>query len=314
MNIKVGVVGLGAIGKTHAKILKNLGAEVAVYDIRLDAAKHASSELSLEYCSSLDELLSKVDAVYVCTPPFTHEEVIKRACEEEKHIFCEKPLCVTVEEAERIVDYVKKSGILFMMGFVLRFFPVYNKVKELSEKVGRIVNAWFFDIRPPYIKGIGGWRTKRKLNAGLFEQTVHEVDIIRWIVGEPVSVYCMGGRYVIEEFDYEDNMVYAMKTSKGALVTLISSITAKASSRDLGIVGTEGTILVRGGEIYFNENKVECRQWRPYEKEDKYFLECIEKGEKPFVNEIDGYRAQVINDASLKSMIERREIAIKYKY
>ena len=314
MDIKVGVVGLGAIGRSHAKILKKLGAEVAVYDIRIDAAKQVSSELGLEYCSSLDELLGKVDAIYVCTPPFTHEEVIKRACEKGKHVFCEKPLCITVEEAERIVSYVRSAGILFMMGFVLRFSPLYSKVKDLTEKIGSVINAWFFDIRPPYVRGVGGWRTKRKLNAGLFEQTVHEIDIIRWLVSDPVSVYCMGGRYVIKEFDYEDNMVYAMKTSKGALVTLISSITAKAPSRDLGIVGTEGTILVRGGEIYFNEKRVECEQWSPYEKEDKYFLECIDKGEKPFINEIDGYRAQVINDASLKSMIEKREIAIKYKY
>ena len=314
MGIKVGVVGLGAVGRNHAKILKSLGAEVAAYDVRVDAARQVSSELGLEYCSSLDALLRRVDAVYVCTPPFTHREVIKRACEEGKHIFCEKPLCVTVEEAESIVGYVRKSGVLFMMGFVLRFFPVYSRVKELSEKIGRIINAWFFDVRPPYVRGVGGWRTKRRLNAGLFEQTVHEIDVIRWIVGEPVSVYCMGGRYAIMDFDYEDNMVYAMRTRENALVTLISSITARASSRDLGIVGSEGTILVRGSEVYFNESRVECGQWNPYEKEDEYFLKCVEKGEKPFVNEVDGYRAQVVNEASLKSLEEGREVVVEYKY
>ena len=296
-DIKIGVIGVGGAGKYHSNILKKLCKEVYVYDIRSDIAQKVANELRVKVCKSLDELLRIVDAAYVCTPPYTHEEVIKRICEEGKHIFCEKPLCVTVKEAERIVNYVKKSGVLFMMGFVLRFTGIATKVKELIEKgnLGDIINAWFFDVRPPYVLGIGGWRTRRKYNGGIFEQTVHEIDLIRWLVGEPATVYAVGGNYVLKEFDYEDNIVYLMKMKNNAITTLISSISAKDGLRDYGIVGSNGTIIVKGSSIYFNRSEITYTKWDPFEREDEYFIKCVKEGTRPFVNEIDGYRAQVLS-------------------
>lgn len=315
-NVNVGVVGVGGVGAHHTAILKGMCKFVGIYDIREDIRKEVSQKFNVHEFKSLEELLEHVDVVFICTPPFTHADIIELVAEEGKHIFCEKPLSVTVKDAERVVKVVNKSGVLFMMGFVLRFHPLYVKVKELLDRgvIGRIVNAWFFDVRGPFRRGVGSWRLKRELNSGVFEQVVHEIDLIRWTIGEPSSVFATSNRLVLNDIDYEDNMIYAFKMKDRSIVTLISSICSKSSVRDLGIIGSKGTLLVNKREIFVNDECVEYARWNAGEREDSYFLNCVERGIKPMVDEIDGYRAQVIGEAALKSTSLGKEVKVEYKY
>lgn len=315
-NVSVGVVGVGGVGAHHAMILKGICEFVGVYDIREDIRKTVSQRLGIREFQSLEELLKHVDAVFICTPPFTHASLIEVIAEEGKHIFCEKPLSVNVNDAEQVVKTVDKSGIIFMMGFVLRFHPLYARIKELLDQgtIGSVVNAWFFDVRGPFRKGVGSWRLRREFSSGIFEQIVHEVDLIRWIIGEPSRVFALSNKLVLQDTDYEDNIVYLLKMRNSSIVTLISSICSKSRVRDLGIVGSQGTLIAKEGKIFLNDQLVEYEKWNAVKREDIYFLSCVQKGLKPTVNEIDGYRAQVIGEAALKSIALEKEVAIEYKY
>ncbi|RLE72623.1 MAG: hypothetical protein DRJ45_01530 [Thermoprotei archaeon] len=315
-DLNVGVIGVGGVGSHHVAILKDICRFVGIYDIRKEARKNVAEKLDVKEFKSLKDLLKSVDVVFISTPPFTHLNLIKKIAEEGKHIFCEKPLSVNADEAERAVKIVRKNGIIFMMGFVLRFHPLYVKIKEILDKniLGDIVNAWFLDVRAPFRYGAGSWRLKRTLNSGIFEQTVHEIDVIRWLMGEPMKIFAFSNRLVLKDIDYEDNMVYLLKMENNSIVTLISSICSKSNTRDAGIVGSKGTLLVKENKIFLNNQPIEYEKWNAFRREDTYFLNCIQCDVKPAVNEIDGYRAQVIGEMAQKSASSGKELIIRYRY
>ena len=318
-SVRVGIVGVGGVGRHHAAVLKGLEprVSVAVYDVREDVRRLVSGELGVDECDSLESLVKSVDAVLVCTPPHTHPQIIELAAEEGKHVFCEKPLAADLEGAERAVRAIRRHGVLMMMGFVLRFNPLYVRAKELLDEgaIGDVAMAWFLDVRGPFRTKGSRWRLLRRCGSGIFEQVVHDVDAMRWLLGEPETVYAAGSRMVLRDVDYEDAVTYLMRMRGGFTATLVAAICSKKSgSRDFGIVGSEGTLMRRGGGLYLNDEPVECGDWNPFEREDAYFVECVRRGERPEVNEVDGYRAQAIGEAALLSLALGREVRVEYKY
>ncbi|RLE75859.1 MAG: hypothetical protein DRJ56_05065, partial [Thermoprotei archaeon] len=159
------------------------------------------------------------------------------------------------------------------------------------------------------------WRLLRRCGSGIFEQVVHDVDAMRWLLGEPETVYAAGSRMVLRDVDYEDAVTYLMRMRGGFTATLVAAICSKKSgSRDFGIVGSEGTLMRRSSGLYLNDEPVGCGDWNPFEREDAYFVECVRRGERPEVNEVDGYRAQAIGEAALLSLALGREVRVEYKY
>jgi len=141
--IKIAIVGAGFIGEIHANAYKEIdGAEiVAVVDKSMEKGKKLAQNINAEYYEDLDNLLEirDIDCVDICVPTFLHHDMVLKAAARNKHIFCEKPLALTLKDAEKMVGAVKDKETKSMVGHELRFWPEYVKAKEIleSEELGK---------------------------------------------------------------------------------------------------------------------------------------------------------------------------------
>jgi len=188
--IKVAVAGLGRIGKIHLKNLCRNFSEIkviAVMDV-LDESKAIADEFNVPvFVKTYEELLAvpELDAVLICSPTDTHADYVVRAAKAGKQIFCEKPLDLSLERVQEVLEIVKETGVKLMLGFNRRFDPEFRKVKELvlNDAIGdpQIIKITSRDPGPPPVSYI-------KVSGGMFlDMTIHDFDMARYISGKQVK-------------------------------------------------------------------------------------------------------------------------------
>ena len=136
--VRVCAIGTGRAGMIHARnISKNMsdGELVGIMDKDEEAAKKSAKELGVDYYTDMDEMLKDADfdAVTIATPTFTHADIVVKAAENGKHVFCEKPLAITLEEADRMKKAVEDAGVTFQIGFMRRYDEGFQEAKEKIE-------------------------------------------------------------------------------------------------------------------------------------------------------------------------------------
>ncbi len=196
----VAVVGVGKLGRRHAENLKRRIPEaqlVAVADIDGRVALQVATELEVEHSyNALDGLLERrdVQAIVIASPSKFHGELIQAAAKAGKHVFCEKPLALTLEQGDAALAAVNKAGVQLQIGFMRRFDPAYAAAKKRIEAG---------DIGDPIIfKSVG--RDKHPPPRSFFENgvngtifsdaAIHDFDLARWMMGdEIVEVHTFAG-------------------------------------------------------------------------------------------------------------------------
>lgn len=204
--IKIGIIGWGFMGRTHAHALRAMPlfypgagfrAEIAgICSRRLEKAREAAEELNVPYYTDdYRQLLvrEEIDAVSVCTPNALHEEIALAALKAGKHLYIDKPLADTAQGARRIADQAKKSGVFTRMVFNNRYLPVTLRARELVDQgcigrvlsfEGRYLHSGSIDPNKPI-----GW--KQTLQGGvLLDLGSHVLDLITWLCGYPEAVFC----------------------------------------------------------------------------------------------------------------------------
>ena len=204
--IKIGIMGWGFMGRTHAHALRAMPlfypgagfrAEIAgICSRRLEKAREAAEELNVPYYTDdYRQLLAReeIDAVSVCTPNALHEEIALAALKAGKHLYIDKPLADTAQGARRIADQAEKSGVFTRMVFNNRYLPVTLRARELVDQ-GRIGRVLSFEGRYLHSGSIDpnkpiGW--KQTLQGGvLLDLGSHVLDLITWLCGYPEAVFC----------------------------------------------------------------------------------------------------------------------------
>ena len=204
--IKIGIIGWGFMGRTHAHALRAMPlfypgagfrAEIAgICSRRLLTAREAAEELNVPYYTDdYRQLLAReeIDAVSVCTPNALHEEIALAALKAGKHLYIDKPLADTAQGARRIADQAEKSGVFTRMVFNNRYLPVTLRARELVDQ-GRIGRVLSFEGRYLHSGSIDpnkpiGW--KQTLQGGvLLDLGSHVLDLITWLCGYPEAVFC----------------------------------------------------------------------------------------------------------------------------
>jgi predicted dehydrogenase len=197
--IRIGLVGCGHIGTVHAYVLQQLAqakvvdaALVATFDADPDRAARVARHHGGDPAASLADLVADVDVVWVCTWTAAHLEAVELAVSAGRPVFCEKPLGPTLVEAERVADLLGR--VPHQVGLVLRWSPVFQRAADLitNGDFGRPLAAVLRDDQYFPIQGFYGstWR-KDVVHAGggtLIEHSIHDVDVLRWLLGDPVSV------------------------------------------------------------------------------------------------------------------------------
>jgi myo-inositol 2-dehydrogenase/D-chiro-inositol 1-dehydrogenase len=222
--LRMGVLGVGRIGRMHADLLSRQvpGATVAgVYDADPDAAQAAEAPAF----DGLDELLAEVDAVAICSTTETHADLIVAAARAGKAIFCEKPISLELAEVDRALAAVAEAGVPFQIGFNRRFDPAHAAVRDAVVRgdVGEphLVRISSRDPEPPpleYVRGSGGI---------FLDMTIHDFDMARFVTGsEVVEVFARGAVRIDPAFGEVDDVDTALVTlvhANGCLTAIDNS-------------------------------------------------------------------------------------------
>lgn len=206
-NIKIGLLGFGAMGKTHAYSVSNLPyfcgklpfkAQIAgLYSRRYEHALEASQLYGFgRTARSEDELIydSEIDVIDICTPNINHYETLKKAIAAGKDVYCEKPLCINAAQAEEIAKAAAQKGVIGGMVFNNRHLPATMRAKELINegRIGRILSFRICYLHSGCASHDApiGWKQDRNICGGgvLFDLGSHIIDMLVWLCGGIASV------------------------------------------------------------------------------------------------------------------------------
>lgn len=336
--VKVGIAGLGRLGKVHAGNLafKIPNAELtAACSIMPAELTYAQEVLGVkEVYSDYREMLAKadIDAVAIITTSGEHCWQIEAALDAGKHVFSDKPLGVNVEEckiAEKAVE--RHPELAFFLGFMRRFDPSYAYAKKKIEEgaIGTPYMVKATGIDPEAM--VDGAIKFAATSGGIFiDMAIHDIDLMRWFLGsDPVEVYATGSTFKHPEFKAagDDETGVAMyKCENGAVGFVHVGRTAPHGYHvETEIVGTEGSIRVSPVPaknlcmIYNNQGAVqECVSGFPerfaesYRLEMEEFINCVQNNTKPEVTVYDGTKSTQIGFATTEAYRQGGIVKIEY--
>ena len=246
--VRVGVLGVGRIGRMHAELLARQvpGARVtAVFDTLAAAASEVAGELGVERADSAPELMASddIDAVAICTSTDTHAELLVTAAAAGKAIFCEKPVSLDLAEVDRALDAVSAAGVPFQIGFNRRFDPGHASVAAAvqSGRIGlpHLAHITSRDPAPPPLEYV-------RRSGGLFlDMTIHDFDMARFVTGsEVVEVFARGAVRIdpqVAEAGDIDTALISLVHENGCLTAIDNSRQARYGyDQRVEVFGSEG--------------------------------------------------------------------------
>ncbi len=206
--MNIGIIGFGAMGRTHAFAIdslpyfyKDLSFEAKLGGIftRTPATREAvAREFGFaKVYSSEDEMISDpdIDIIDITSPNIAHFEAIKKACAAGKHIYCEKPLCITEDEAKEAVRLVKDAGVIAQIVFNNRFMSPVMRAKQLIDegRLGRIISfrSAYLHASCTDLNKNAGWKQNRDICGGgvLFDIGSHAIDLVYHLCGDFKNIY-----------------------------------------------------------------------------------------------------------------------------
>lgn len=321
--IRFAVLGLGRLGYWHAENLSQRVKDaelVAVVDPMEGRAEQVARELGVaKWSKNPVEIMEdpNIDAIAIVTPTSTHAEMITLAANHQKHIFTEKPITQTLQEADKVIEAIRQNKVLCQVGFMRRFDPSYVEAKRRIE-AGDIG-------QPLYFKGMtrdGGTPPPEfiKHSGGLYlDFSIHDYDTARFFMGaEVTSVTALGSvvhnQYVAEFNDVDQALTYLTFDSGAAADIEASRNAYYGYDIRAEIIGTEGAIHV-GGSMQHHDVKILKNNGATYNiipdfptqflnaylYEMVSFVESLRNNERPKVDEVDGKLALEIAVAATQS-------------
>jgi predicted dehydrogenase len=329
--IRWGVIGSGGIAKRRTipeGILNANNAELAVVCSR-DAKKNeeTAKQFSAKAACTIEELLkADIEAVYIGTPVHQHLEQTRLAAAAGKHVFCEKPLGLTVAEAEAMITACRKAKVNLGTAFMMRYHSQHQAAKKLivEGKLGKPVFAraqisfWY----PPIP---GAWRQNPAEGGGgaLIDLAGHCLDLFEMFFGPITGVSCMVNR-TIQDYASEDSGVILARFANGALATVDTffCIPDNGSKNRLELYGSQGSILAQGtisqgaaGEMTaflegVGETKIAPAPVNMYRAEIEDFSQALLDGRDTTESAQAGLRSQKLLAACYESAHNGREISV----
>ena len=316
--LRVGVIGCGAMGTHLANQCASLpNAEViAMCDIVRERADKLAEAFKAKSFTKYKSLLKKgdVDAVIVATPNNSHAKITIDSARAGKHIFCEKPMALTLKECDAMIAAAKKAGVMLMVGQVLRLFPVFWRTKQIiaSGELGKPFGMFVQRTGQADAFRHKTWRGYRKSCGGLLlEINAHELDFMRFILGEATEVYAQMGNFCSPESEIEDLAFVTIKFASRAIAILHSSTAVSIGEYRNTIQCAEGTLTNGGfgGPIQYQRNggevvtieASEIEKPEPYQDELASFVNTITTGSPMVFDARDGRAAVELALAAYRS-------------
>jgi len=322
----MGIIGSGGMGSHLASMCLSVpGTKVlAAFDLMEENAKSLALKLNCDYYTRIDDLLgrSDIDAVIVATPNHTHPEYSVAALSAGKHVFCEKPMALRLVDCDRMIRAAEGSGLTLMIGHVMRFYPGCSYLKRAITD-GELGQPIVCDVTRAGWVEVGSWgkswrRSKELCNNSLFESTIHEIDLVRWFMGDVGSVMGYGFNFSHPELDYDDCTIAALKFKSGALGTLESGYAFRLGDHRVKINGTVGAAqldfetstvgIVAKDKAKRTEPLIAGMD--PVAVELQHYVDCLSSGREPITGGREGRGAVEIATAINRSADTGRKVSL----
>jgi predicted dehydrogenase len=188
--IKIGVLGAGHLGKIHIRLLKEIDKFqlVGFYDANPESAKLVENEFGIKSFATIDELLNEVDAVDIVTPTITHYECASKAIKKSKHLFVEKPVTNTIEEAKSLMGLAKEANVKVQVGHVERFNPAFLAGQSFCS------NPMFIETHR-----LAQFNPRGTDVSVVLDLMIHDIDIILSVVKSNIKRISASGVAVVSE-------------------------------------------------------------------------------------------------------------------
>lgn len=333
-----GIIGAGMISHIHAMAIQAIpGANVTgVYNINKTKADQFAEKHNCKSFATIEEMANHpdIDVVCVCTPSGLHLEPALACIAAGKHCIIEKPLEITLERCDAIIEAAEKKGVKVAVIFNSRFYEASQLIKCTIEesRFGNLVlgDAYVKWHRSDAYYKSSPWRGTWKLDGGgaLMNQGIHSVDLLQWYMGPVTSVQAFSANRQHKNIEVEDTVVASLQFASGALGSIEASTAVYPGSlKQIEIMGTEGTAVLQESNILawdFLHHKEEDREVRErlmrqsvghgggasnpadisfmgHQKQIEDMIMALERGGQPLVDGIEGRKSVEIVLAVYKS-------------
>lgn len=315
-NMKILVLGCGSVGKRHIRNLLSLNVgKTAVYDINEDKLNALKKEFSIDVYTDLNKALSEdtYDAALICTPPSCHVAQASLLLENGMHCFIEKPMSHNLEGIDNLIETASKKQKVALVGYTLRFSSMIAKIKRLINggDIGNILSVrasvgYYLPYWRPHEDYRKGYGARQELGGGIVLDASHEVDYVRYLVGEVTEVFAVCRKLSKLDIDTEDFAEITMRHKNGAYSQIHLDYLQSNYRRNCEIIGDKGMLLWDVNERILKQYNLNDKEYHVYYdglnanvndayiEELKHFFRCIHGVEKPLVDLKEGKRIQEI--------------------
>lgn len=322
MTVRVGMIGAGGIAQLHIQALNKISAAkiVSVYDLNAEGAAATAEACGASVASSADELLNPelIDAVFICSPQFARGELEIIAVRRGIHLFVEKPLGLDLEVVHKKAEVIRESGVVHSVGYCLRYTDTVQAAKHfLLNRSVHLVQVFRFGGMHP----ARWWRQLETSGGHLVDAVTHQVDMVRYLLGEFESVQAQFSRVSMDEVD-PDATIYDAGTMTFALQSgAVGTVTESCVSPYHG--GSEIKLFGADFFLHLADNGMKLTivdqdgtremvsTMNPYEVQNNVFIEAvISKSEDSILSSYeDAAKSLAFTLAANKSGAERRLVS-----
>jgi predicted dehydrogenase len=337
--VRIASIGAGGISRAHGEgFVKHPDKLrcVALCDVSAENLKKRSEQLAPtgttprtfgDWKVMLKEMANEIDAVDICLPHHLHCAAILDATAAGKHIICEKPMCMSLAEADEIVRAVKRSGVTYMSGHNQLFMPVVQEAKRLIDagEIGRVLwlrsQDCFRAGGPGGDPFAGSWRASLKTQGGgeLIDTGYHPSYRMLYLAGSPIAnIQAQMGRYV-QNIEGEDTASVTIRFENGAIGEILTSwaFALPFGTHQIHVVGEKGQIFGSENTLYLLRGQETEPQKKTFDTvhtftaELVHFAECLAQGKRPIHSVEEGRAVLELILGATQSAVGWRETAVK---
>lgn len=309
--IRVGVIGVGAMGQHHVRIyseMENVDL-VGISDIDEERVKELASDYNTKPFTDYKKLLSEnLDAVSIVVPTKLHKQVVLEAIDAGANVLVEKPIADTTENAEAMIKAAKDAGVQLMVGHIERFNPAVMKLKSIIDSglLGKVVSISTRRVGPynPRIRDVGV----------ILDIGVHDIDIISYLYGMKVNqVYAVAGADI---HPFEDHAAIHLRFNHAFSGLVETNWLTPHKIRKLTAVGLKGVAYLdymdQTVELHDSEwvRQAKVEKSEPLKNELNHFIDCISKGTCPITSGEDGKHALEVALTAISSYKNEKMIEL----
>ncbi|NLK07253.1 MAG: Gfo/Idh/MocA family oxidoreductase [Firmicutes bacterium] len=331
--MKVGIVGLGTMGTTHAAGYQSVaGAKlVAVADIQPNRSHAVAERYGVRSYATLAEMLEAedLDVVDVCLPTFLHRQAVEMAAAAGKHVFCEKPLALTPEDAKAMVDACRKAGVTLGVGHVVRFFPEYQKAKTVlaAGEMGKIGTVYMYRGGGGFPTAWQDWYARHEWSGGIvLDLMIHDLDFLLWTMGDVERVFAKSTWR--RDYGRMEHALVSLRFANGVIGNVEGTwLPLESFKTEFEFAGTNGLLSHSSAHaVSFKSHQLQTPgeagpqgvtvprspvTRSPYSLELEHFIDCLHKGVEPIINGEAGLRAVTLVAAAQKSIETGKPVGLE---